>query len=116
MSAQRPPDKSALVEARLDAIYEKVRESFEENLATIDRATNRLASGELDDNERKAAEDAAHRLVGAAAMVGFPEATGPARRLEEAFATDDVGPAHVPPMRADAEELRTLLAGHPHDA
>jgi len=116
VSTRRPPDKSPLVQERLDAIYEKVRRSFEENLTTIDDATRRLASGELDDAGRKAAEGAAHRLVGAAAMVGFPEATRPARRLEEAFAAADVGPTHVPRMRADTEELRALLAGHPHDA
>jgi hypothetical protein len=49
-------------------------------------------------------------------MVGFPEATTPARRLEEAFAADDVGPAHVPHLRADTEELRALLARQPDDA
>ena len=116
MSTRRRVDNSALVRARLDAIYEKVRRSFEENLATIDDATRRLASGDLDDAERKAAEGAAHRLVGAAAMVGFPEATTPARRLEEAFGTPDVGPDAAPDLQADAEELRILLAGHPHDA
>jgi flagellar hook assembly protein FlgD len=48
VSTRRPPDKSPLVQERLDAIYEKVRRSFEENLTTIDDATRRLASGELD--------------------------------------------------------------------
>jgi HPt (histidine-containing phosphotransfer) domain-containing protein len=73
---------------RLQSIYARARASFAENLATIDASVSHLKAGALDEPERDAAERAAHRLAGAAGTVGYPEATAPARRLEDAFAND----------------------------
>jgi HPt (histidine-containing phosphotransfer) domain-containing protein len=97
-------------EAQLEVIYERVRRSFVKNLTTIDRATRHLAAGDLDEAERGEAEHAAHRLAGTAETVGFPEATAPARRLEEAFASGDVR-ADAAVLQTDADVLRTILAG-----
>ena len=99
------------IRARLDAIYEHFRQSFAENLDTIDEATHHLETGALDDEERSAAERAAHRLVGAAETVGFPEATAPARRLENAFGLGEVRPEKVARLRTDAAALQEILLG-----
>ena len=104
-------DVTSEAQARLQVIYEKVRKSFAENLTTIDAATRHLETGALDDAERRAAERAAHRLVGAAETVGFPEATAPARRLEDAFGYDDVDPDIARRLRTDAAILRKILLG-----
>lgn len=97
-------------EARLEAIYARARASFAENLATITMAIDELQTGALDASGQRAAERAAHRLVGAAGTVGFPEATAPARRLEDAF-TEDVRPDVAPLLHADADALRGILFG-----
>jgi HPt (histidine-containing phosphotransfer) domain-containing protein len=102
---------STEVRVRLEALYERVRQSFAENLTTIDEATHHLETGALDDAERRAAERAAHRLVGAAETVGYPEATAPARRLEDAFAVSVVRPDRARRLRIDAAALHRILLG-----
>lgn len=102
---------SAEVQARLEAIYDQFRESFAVNLTTIDEAAHHLEIGALDDDERSAAECAAHRIAGAAETVGFPEATAPARRLEEAFGREQVRSARPRRLLLDTVTLRRILLG-----
>ena len=106
MSSTRHRIDAAEVQARLEAIYERFRESFAANLTTLDEAT-----GALDDAERRAAESAAHRIAGAAETVGFPEATAPARRLEEAFGRAKVHSAKARGLQGDTATLRRILLG-----
>ena len=95
---------------RLQAIYDRARASFAENLATIDAAVSDLTTGALDETGRHAAERAAHRLAGAAGTVGFPEATAPARELEDAFANDP-RQDQAGLLREQAATLRSILSG-----
>jgi HPt (histidine-containing phosphotransfer) domain-containing protein len=95
---------------RLQAIYDRARASFTENLDTIDTAVEHLAGDVLDEEERHAAERAAHRVAGAAGTVGFPQATAPARQLEDAFA-EGPRPGDVAVLRGQAAALRQVLAG-----
>lgn len=110
MASPRRFDVTPETQARLQVIYEQVRRSLAENVATIDAAISLLATSALDEPDRKAAERAAHRLVGAAETIGFPEATAPARRLESAFASDRVRADGVPLLRIDTAALRRILA------
>lgn len=79
-----------------------------ENLATIEAAVRGLEGGALDEETRRQAERAAHRIAGTAGTVGLPDATDPARALEDAFA----GQARVDPRRVfrHVAELRSGLA------
>jgi diguanylate cyclase (GGDEF)-like protein len=105
------PDVTAKVRERLQAIYERARASFAEELATIDAAVNQLQTGALGEPERSAAERAAHRLAGSAGTVGFPEATAPARQLEDAF-THHLHPDAAHRLATDADALRRILIGN----
>ena len=112
MTPQQPsPEVTAKTRERLQAISVRARASFAESLATIDAAVAHLKVGALDESSRSAAERAAHRLVGAAGTIGFPEATAPARELEAAFADDPhLDKAHL--LEAGAAALRTILFGN----
>jgi HPt (histidine-containing phosphotransfer) domain-containing protein len=103
---------AAEAQVRLKDIYKRVRQSFAATLTAIDLAIGRLETGALNDIERRAVERAAHRLVGLAGTVGFPEATALARRIEEAFGLGDVGPDQAAALRSDAAALRRILLGH----
>ncbi|WP_245916767.1 diguanylate cyclase [Nocardioides gansuensis] len=109
-----PPrsDATPATQARLQAIFERARASFADNLSTIEAAVSDLEAGALDESSRRAAERAAHRLAGAAGTVGFPEATTPARRLEDAFADDEVVPDKVDLLETYAAALRRILFGN----
>ena len=104
------PEVIAKTRERLQAIYQRARASFAEELAAIDAAVNRLKTGALDEPEQRAAERAAHRLAGTAGTFGFPEATEPARRLEVAF-THPLHPESVHRLATDAAALRRILDG-----
>ena len=105
------PEVTAKIRERLQAIYERARGSFAEELATIDAAIHQLVTGALDEPERSAAERAAHRIAGTAGTFGFPEATAPARRLEDAF-THHPHPDAAHRLATDADALRRILAGN----
>lgn len=109
MTELRRGDVSADSQARLQVIYARVQQSFGQNLTTLGAAVSHLAHDALDGVERRAAECAAHRLVGAAETVGFPEATAPARRLEEAFARSDLRPDRASALGAEVAVLRRIL-------
>ena len=70
-----------------------------ERVAVLERAVARV--GELSEPERRAAQDEAHKLAGALAALGRPEAANGARELERRFL--------VGPERADLEGLTALL-------
>jgi HPt (histidine-containing phosphotransfer) domain-containing protein len=111
VKSSRSADVTTDAQTRLQLIYERIRRSLATNLATIDAASRRLASGTLNETERKEAETAAHQLVGTAAMIGFPDATAPARRIEDVLGGDHMHPDDAALLRADAHELRTILLG-----
>jgi HPt (histidine-containing phosphotransfer) domain-containing protein len=112
ISPPRPGSEvTATAQARLQAIYEHACASFARNLATIEAAVDDLRVGALDASGWLAARSAAHRLAGAAGTVGFPEATEPARHLEDAFTDDDLHPDRANLLEAEAAALRKILFG-----
>ncbi|MFC7596466.1 Hpt domain-containing protein [Terrabacter sp. GCM10028922] len=102
-------DGASSARERLQAIYDRARASFTENLETIETAVSRLTAGALDETGRDAAERAAHRLAGAAGTVGLPDATAPARQLEHAFA-EHPGPDRAEVLQEHASRLRRILS------
>lgn len=110
MTSPRPGPQAASAGERLQAIYDRARASFAENLATIDAAVSQLMAGALDEPERDAAERAAHRLAGTAGTVGYAEATEPARQLEDAFANDP-RPDQAGLLREQVVALKDILSG-----
>jgi HPt (histidine-containing phosphotransfer) domain-containing protein len=116
-SPPRPsPEVTATAQARLQAIYEHACVSFAGNLAAIEAAVDDLRVGALDHPAWLAAQRAAHRLAGAAGTVGFPEATAPARHLEDAFTDDDLRPDQADLLEAEAASLRRILFGEVRSA
>jgi diguanylate cyclase (GGDEF)-like protein len=107
---QTLPEATGKTQERLQAIYERARASFVENLAAIDTAVSHLKAGTLDEGSRSAAERAAHRLAGTAGTVGYPDATGPSRLLEYGFATDP-HPDRADFLATEAAVLRGILFG-----
>jgi HPt (histidine-containing phosphotransfer) domain-containing protein len=103
-------DSGQSTRERLQAIFDRARASFAENLDTIDGAVSHLRTGALGETERRAAERAAHRLAGAAGTVGVPEATAPARQLEYAFA-DEPRPDQAEALHEQVATLRRILSG-----
>ena len=106
------PEPTASLRERLQAIQARARESFAENLATIDEAVDHLKAHALDEPARTAAERAAHQLAGAAGTFGFPDATAPARQLEEAFTHDHLHPDTAHHLATEATTLRRILFGN----
>lgn len=102
-------DGAASARERLQAIYDRARASFAENLETIEAAVSHLTADALDEAERDAAERAAHRLAGAAGTVGLPDATTPARQLEYAFA-EHPAPDLAGALQEHAAVLRRILS------
>lgn len=70
-----------------------------ERVAVLERAVAR--AGELTEPERRAAQDEAHKLAGALAALGRPEAANGARELERRFL--------IGPERGDLEGLTALV-------
>lgn len=102
-------DGAASARERLQAIVDRARASFTDNLETIETAVSHLRADALDETERDAAERAAHRLAGAAGTVGLPDATAPARKLEHAFA-DHPRPDGAGLLDGHAAALRRILS------
>jgi diguanylate cyclase (GGDEF)-like protein len=110
MSPQSDSSRSAFSQARtrLGEIAARARVTLAENLATIETAVRGLEGGALDEETRRQAERAAHRIAGTAGTVGLAGATDPARAIEHAFA----GHARVDTRRVSRHvaELRSGLA------
>ncbi|MFI5627052.1 diguanylate cyclase [Nocardioides sp. NPDC051685] len=125
MTARSDSSGSAFSQARarLDELAARARVSLAESLATIEAAVRVLEAGALDEETERQAERAAHRIAGTAGTVGLPDATEPARAIEQAFAgharADDARrmARHVAELRralapADTESF-TAAASHP---
>ena len=88
-------DKTA---ALLATLWVKNRPIVEERLATLEEAASALAAaGQLNEDQRKAAQGTAHKLAGALGMYGYDEGTRIAQVLEVLFesATPESGRVSV---------------------
>lgn len=69
----------------LRAMWAQQREGVAGRITVLERAVTALLDGELDEDLRRAAERAAHRLAGSLGTFGFMRAADRARELELAF-------------------------------
>jgi len=101
-------EEAATLGRRIAMIHEQARNSFAHSVATLEGAVGALARGTLPESQRRAAEDAAHRLAGSAGTFGFPDAGLLAGQLEESFATGP-DPAAARDFALRVAELRRIL-------
>ena len=96
-------DKTAALLAQL---WVKNRPIVEERLATLDRASAAAVSGGLNDELRKEAAQAAHKLAGALGMYGYDEGTRIAREIDALLSSEMPGAARLGELIA---ELRAAV-------
>jgi len=96
-------DKTAALLAQL---WVKNRPIVEERLATLDRASAAAVSGQLNDELRKEAAQAAHKLAGALGMYGYDECTRIAREIDALLSSEMPGAARLGALIA---ELRAAV-------
>jgi HPt (histidine-containing phosphotransfer) domain-containing protein len=73
------------LEAAIRALWERERPEMMRRVAAVEIALTRLAADQLDQAERIAAQDAAHKIAGAAGTFGFAAASREARAVELAL-------------------------------
>jgi len=83
-----------------------------ERVGVLDSAAMQLLEGPLGDDERRAAERAAHQLAGTCGTFGFLQATDLAREAEHALAgSDPVAPRDIFRLAEIAVALRSQMSG-----
>ena len=90
----------AELDARLARVWAQHHGEITARVETIDVAVAALATGDLDDDARRTAARAAHRLAGTAGTFGFAPASEHAAALDLAL--------RAPPGPGDAAELARL--------
>ncbi|HEU4811629.1 MAG TPA: diguanylate cyclase, partial [Nocardioides sp.] len=111
--AATPDGKSTVEQAQssIAAIWDRVRPTVLEGVAVIEEAVVALLEGRLGEEERAAAERAAHKIAGSAGTFGFHRATGLARDLEALFAVGTEHDEQAGALGADnVDALRRELA------
>jgi len=74
------------IRAALAKVWRESQAGFWERLATLERSSQNLCSGVLNEREREDALIAAHKLAGALGMFGFNEASACAAEIEALLA------------------------------
>jgi len=87
--------------ALLAQLWVKNRPIVEERLATLDRASAAAVSGQLSDELRNEAAQAAHKLAGALGMYGYDEGTRIAREIDSLLSNPMPGAARLGELIAD---------------
>lgn len=102
--------QTSLTEA-LDRLWIQFRPQIEERVAAMEAANTALAAGRLHDDQRAAANSAAHKLAGVLGTFGLTRGTILAREAEILYSGDVEAEAAIADrLTAIAVELRMLLA------
>jgi DNA-binding response OmpR family regulator/HPt (histidine-containing phosphotransfer) domain-containing protein len=75
--------------AGLAVVWERYKELSFDRLHVLEQATEHLLENQLELEQQRKAQRAAHKLAGALGIFGFTEASRLARELEEIFAVED---------------------------
>jgi HPt (histidine-containing phosphotransfer) domain-containing protein len=94
--------------AALDRLWKQFLPQVEERVATIEAAGNALSMGRLSDDQREAAQSAAHKLAGVLGTFGLTKGTILAREAEILYA-GDADPASAAQLNDIAAQLRALI-------
>ena len=100
-----PPD----ITAALDRLWQQFLPQIEERVAALEAAAHALAGRKLTDEQRDAANSAAHKLAGVLGTFGLTKGTILAREAEM-LCTGDADPASAPRLADIAAHLRTLIS------
>lgn len=76
-----PPDPE--LTARLSALWEKFRDTIFGRVHTVEEASRAASGGHLDDDLRRRAASAAHKLAGSLGGFGLAEGSRISREIEE---------------------------------
>jgi len=94
----------------LDRLWTQFLPQIEERVAVLENASRALGEGELRDEQRGAAQAAAHKLAGILGTFGLTKGTILAREAEMLYSGDS-DPASAASLTAIAAQLRTMIAG-----
>jgi HPt (histidine-containing phosphotransfer) domain-containing protein len=94
--------------AALDRLWKQFLPQMEERVATIEAASTALTGGRLTDDQRGAAQTAAHKLAGVLGTFGLTKGTILAREAEMLYA-GDADPASAAQLNDIAAQLRALI-------
>ena len=84
---------------------------MEERVAALEAAGTALTAGRLSDDQREAAQSAAHKLAGVLGTFGLTKGTILAREAEM-LCSGDADPASAAQLTDIAAQLRSLIAAH----
>ncbi len=92
----------------LDRLWKQFLPQIEERVATIEHAADVLTAGELPDEQRDAAQAAAHKLAGILGTFGLTKGTILAREAEH-LCSGDSDPALAGELAGIAAQLRAMV-------
>jgi HPt (histidine-containing phosphotransfer) domain-containing protein len=96
----------------LDRLWKQFLPQIEERVAALESAGAALAADRLSDNQREAAQAAAHKLAGVLGTFGLTKGTVLAREAELMY-SGDTDPEAAPQLAEIAQRLKALVAGRP---
>src|SRR5215472_2805417 len=94
----------------LDRLWKQFLPQIEERVATLEAASQALASGVLSDEQRDLAHAAAHKLAGILGTFGLTKGTVLAREAEILY-SGDCDPLSASQLNGIATELKAIIGG-----
>ena len=108
------PSQAEKLQEMLQAMWKTSRPAILERFQTIRDAEKMLASGSLDEDARKNAESAAHKLAGVLGTFGLPQGTQLASQIEVLLASSaPIDATHVHELAASLDQLEAIIASKP---
>jgi HPt (histidine-containing phosphotransfer) domain-containing protein len=105
----QPPEAHAQdLETLLGALWKRNYPTLLERLEALRAAQSRLAAGCLDEQTRKDAESAAHKLAGVLGTFGLPKGSELALKIETALARK--GPVDEEELGKWVDQLEAVIA------
>ena len=102
------------LEALLQTLWKSSRPTLLERLETLRDAQSKLAAGCLDDQTRKDAEAAAHKLAGVLGTFGLPEGSKLASQIEAMLAPEaELDTEHWRALGESVDRLEAVIASKP---
>jgi HPt (histidine-containing phosphotransfer) domain-containing protein len=102
------------LETMLQALWKSNYSTLLERVKVLRDAQDKLAAGALDNQARKDAESAAHKLAGILGSFGLPQGSALASKIEAALAEEiSLDAEHAPEMKSWLDELEAIIASRP---
>jgi HPt (histidine-containing phosphotransfer) domain-containing protein len=108
-----PSSQAEKLQEMLQAMWITSRPAILERFLTIRDAQKMLASGSLDEDARKNAESAAHKLAGVLGTFGLPQGTKLASQAEALLASPSLDAMHAGELALQLDELEAVITSKP---